>query len=384
MLQLKRHYPSALALTLLVSMPVFAQPSLQKEVPSPARRATAKVADPESIGMVLDLLTRYARGTGNTSKTDLDKKLERSLSRHPKAKASVQRILARLSALPPERRQALLGQRNLASLGAPISQAQLRSRIPKTFSRPALKPKQGDDDDQVSRLDPTAGFQVASLAPLGALLPKPQPTVTLSYRALRCRKQSNDGPALPGTRNLDEPYIIFNVLSFEGTEAVLESSKKHPGESETYTKVAKGTTVGRVVNLYSGAPKLLQVQVIVMENDFGDPEEYREDSETLAQGIVDSIADNGGNAKQNFSEAEKLAMEWATRLLADFTMALLGDDVIADEVVDFTPEELSRLAAKPLKTATAAELAGQKVKYSFYTDHKGEDGASYRAYFQVR
>lgn len=383
MFLLKSHYPCALALTLLAA-PCLAQPALQREAPSPARKTLARATDPESTGMVLDLLTRYARGTGNTPKTDLDQKLERSLSRNPKAKASVQRILARLSALSPERRQALLGQRAITSLGAPISQAQLRSRIPKTFSRPGLKPKQDDDNDRASALDVTAGFQVASLAPLGALLPKPQPTVTLSYRALRCRQQSNDGPALPGTRNLDEPYIIFNVLSFEGTEAVLESSKKHPGDSETYTNVGKGTTVGRVLNLYSGAPKLLQVQVIVMENDFGDPEEYREDSETLARGIVDSIADNGGNAKQNFSEAEKLAMEWATRLLADFTMALLGDDVIADEVIDFTPEELTRLASKPLKTAAVAELAGQKVKYSLYTDHKGEDGASYRAYFQVR
>jgi hypothetical protein len=157
---------------------------------------------------------------------------------------------------------------------------------------------------------------------------------TLLYTGLYCNDRTGDrhifGPS-------DEPYVITSSVNVVNGENVVRTERHPIGDpDEHYGDVDSGEfRKGPVAACWTGSlPSAeLSILTVVMENDEGDPDAYKEEVET----IVDAAAAIA--AFFNITVAAALKA-----FAADVILWLIGsgDDEIGTEVVVITPEWVRR------------------------------------------
>lgn len=171
----------------------------------------------------------------------------------------------------------------------------------------------------------------------------------------------------------DEPYVIF---------AMTTPSAAWGATSQTYEGVDGGESRPDVLELYRGRPYGLNIGVVLMESDFGDPNKYRDQvigvvsgvhaAGTLALGLIPVvgpvIAAIAGPA------LGKLMPELGGALSDAFDW---GDDRIGSTTVTLSARDLVLLAAR----TGNSEFAG--IGFKRETELISGEGASYKVYFGV-
>ena len=169
----------------------------------------------------------------------------------------------------------------------------------------------------------------------------------------------------------DEPYVWLGVVSpFGGIST----------RSQIYEDVDGGDSRPDLIELYRGKPYGISLSVLLMENDFDDPDEYREAVEAAVRAASASVT------------AAAAAVPYVGPILAIGVAAALeqlgpritgaindaldtGDDKLGTEVVTLSAKQMVVLAAR----TPYSDQWG--IGWKAETPLMSEDGASYKAYF---
>ncbi len=171
----------------------------------------------------------------------------------------------------------------------------------------------------------------------------------------------------------DEPYAILSVTTPQVATTVT---------TQIYTDVDSGDSRPDLLELYRGRPYGLNLGVVLMENDFGDPNKYKDEVQavvtgvhtagTLALGLIPlvgpfiaAVAGPGlGTLIPAVSGAINDLFDW-------------GDDRIGGANITVPAKQLVLLAARTQNS----EFWG--IGYKLETGLMSGSGASYKAYFGV-
>jgi hypothetical protein len=307
---------------------------------APAAHAERKPA----AALFLHLLDRYANDAPN--RTDVEAAMAAELDMVPGAKQQLQQPIARWKAVPPARREAILGA---AFTDLPLGRAISRERMEETFRRavkssvPVEVPGPAGSEGLQARIAHHVEYRV-------------------EYAGLHCREESDWDR---GT-NSDEPYVIFTM-----TDGARTWSQRTP----IYGDIDSGNTRGPgavPLQLFpesgsSSRSRSIGFVVTVMEHDEGDPDYYRAEIKTVVEAarVVASI----------------LGLpipEMVRDVVVDVVNAIVGsgDDEIDTETASLGPRSMEQFGA-------ADPTAAHGLSYHFKTDHRG-DGARYEVMFRVR
>ncbi|MDF5755221.1 hypothetical protein P3X83_21690, partial [Spongiactinospora sp. TRM90649] len=195
----------------------------------------------------------------------------------------------------------------------------------------------------------------------------PPINVAIRYRGLVCFGETDWDQG----SSEDEPYVIMTTVSATGATNTVRS--------RIYEDVDAGESCPDEVEIYRGPAHGVNLGVVLMEHDEGDPNKYRDVVEsgvrTAAGGIAAGVTAVGGPLAGAAVTAvlQKFAPDIAKAVndLLDF-----GDDKIdADTLVLDT----GRLT----DTAKAGWLDSHGVSYKIETKLLSGEGASYKAHFDV-
>lgn len=192
--------------------------------------------------------------------------------------------------------------------------------------------------------------------------------VIVHYTGLRCFAETDESSAS------DEPYVIMSVSTQE-----LAATFRSP----VYGGVDAGESRPDLVEIYRGRPYGININTIVMEHDYGDPDQCR-------QAVLDKLI----NAHEAGVEAMKgipfvgpaLAKYLGPALrklmpgLADAINDLFGlaDDFIGSATVTLSARQMVLLAAR---TQNVPDHIG--IGYKVQTPLLEGDDATYRAYYGI-
>ena len=169
----------------------------------------------------------------------------------------------------------------------------------------------------------------------------------------------------------DEPYVLFNVISPVGNAST---------RSRIYEDVDGGDSRPDAIELYRGKPYGMSVNVVLMENDFDDPDRYRDLVEqavvTAAVGVTTAAA-----AVPYVGPLLALGVAAALEELNPLIIGAVND--VLDTADDRLGLEVVHLSAKQMVVLSArtpySDLWG--IGWKVETPLMSADGASYKAYF---
>ncbi|MER9183919.1 hypothetical protein [Mesorhizobium sp. M0767] len=192
--------------------------------------------------------------------------------------------------------------------------------------------------------------------------------VVVHYTGLHCFGET-DWDQGPG--GADEPYVIVSVA----TPRIADTKR-----SQVYGDVDAGDTRPDLMEVYRGKPYGINIGTVLMENDFGDPNKYKDEVQkvvmgvhtagTLALGlipvagpIIAAIAGPAlGSLMPSIGGAISDLFDW-------------GDDRIGSATVTISAKQMVLLAARTNNTTFSG--IGFKVETPLISG----EGASYKAYF---
>lgn len=169
----------------------------------------------------------------------------------------------------------------------------------------------------------------------------------------------------------DEPYAIFGVLSPTGTRTVA---------TRVYEDVDGGESRPDLIELYRGKPAGLVISSTIMENDFGDPNKYRDKVEA---GVVAAgqVVAGAVTAVPAIGPILAAGVEWGLMEVKDSIVGAVngvldtGDDLIGRDATTFTAKQMVLLAARTPNSVSKG------VGFKAETRLISGQGASYKAYF---
>lgn len=171
----------------------------------------------------------------------------------------------------------------------------------------------------------------------------------------------------------DEPYCILAMSTPTGAWSTT---------TRTYDDVDAGEARPDLIELYRGRPYGLNIGIVLMESDFGDPNKYRED----VQKVVDKVHAAGTVALGAIPVVGPAIAAVAGPLLGKLMPALggaindlfdWGDDRVGSANVTLTARELVLLATR------TSNSTFKGIGFKRESDLISGDGASYKAYFGV-
>lgn len=193
--------------------------------------------------------------------------------------------------------------------------------------------------------------------------------VVVHYTGLHCFGETD----WDQSSNSDEPYVILSISTPERSATLL---------SRIYEDVDGGEARLDLIELYRGKPYGINLSVVLMENDFGDPNVYRDDIEKVVNGvhelgtkalnlipvvgpIIAAVAGPGLGTLMP-------AIAGAINNLFDF-----GDDRIGGATVTLSAKQMVLLAARTANSTFKG--IGFKAETPLITGL----GASYKVYFGI-
>ncbi len=169
----------------------------------------------------------------------------------------------------------------------------------------------------------------------------------------------------------DEPYVILSIVTPEVNSTV---------RSKVYSDVDGGEARPDLIELYRGKPYGMVIGTVLMENDFGNPDHYKETVKTIV-----NTTHEAGLIALNFIPivgpvVSTLADTFITPLMPDLADAIndaldTGDDEIASGNVVLTGRQMVLLAARTQNSNHHG------IGFKAETPLLSGDGASYKAYF---
>jgi hypothetical protein len=316
-----------------------------------------EIKNPESIGLILNLMARYAEGK---SEHEFDKAVGAALGSEPAVKQSVKQMIERLR--KNQEVMSLLPKDTIDNPGRRIS-----GEIYKAAFHNLKALSNGNGSNTMPRIE-----DEDLTARNGKVKLKVTPDIRIFYRGLLCLNETSESSAS------DEPYLITSVVDSN----LKVKTVCHPFGEETYTDVDAGEKrVGPEVVIYNGKAQDLTLIAIMMENDYGDPNHFRGEIDAGIKAAAAAIAAGTG-----------VAIPGAILgVLADIVNVLFGteDDVIEKTTRSFDKEQLVAWLKEPLKTKEKITLGGKEfdlpaaINYHFRTSHRG-DGGAYRAYYRIK
>jgi len=339
--------------------------------------------------MIVYLLDRYARNASD--KTELDRLVEQRLRNTPNSRALASRLVSNFQSIPIERRKAVFGQYANVTATERISAEQIKATVSKALQQlgPNLLPKQFPEPVE-SPVPPSPGKKTRS-EKVGSvkvnlpgavqrtyrsswettpILMRREPAfempIQLRYMGLSCREETD----WDQSSDSDEIYLITSVINV-GTGEHQERNHPYDYRPPYYEDVdSREARPGPIISCWNGEPTDLVLVATLMEQDFGDPNHFREELHLIVD-IALTIAGYaiGGPIIGAISGALGALLVEAINGLLD-----TDDDLISNENYFISSSDLTRLGHSP--------LMGRRVQYHFYTQHRGE-GANYFAYFSV-
>jgi hypothetical protein len=191
--------------------------------------------------------------------------------------------------------------------------------------------------------------------------------VVVRYRGLICFGETDWDR---GT-NSDEPYLVMSVLPANGLTTTIRS--------QVYEDVDSGDNRADLVEIYRGAAHGLQLGMVLMENDDGDPNAVRDDVEgavkTASAAITAAVTAGGGPVA---GLAVGVALGAAGPALSKAINDALdtGDDELGTQSRFYDRKELTALASAGFQHFRDTEYKFQSALFT-------GDGSSYKACFDV-
>jgi uncharacterized protein with LGFP repeats len=198
--------------------------------------------------------------------------------------------------------------------------------------------------------------------------------VVVYYNGLFCPEESDWDQ---GT-NSDEPYVVIGIVSPTGTTTTMRT--------DPYSDVDSGETRPDSIELYRGKPIGLVLNVLVMENDDGVPDNYKQAMQDAITNQIKDLAPSLAEipyvgpvlAAADILLAPKLG-EILSGALTDAINAIfgLGDDRIGETAIPISAKEVIVIAAQT-QYSTFKNIGFKKES----PEIKG-DGARYKVYFGI-
>lgn len=341
-----------------VSLPAQSARAAQQQ-PQQISQRPHKLQNPEAVGLLLNLIARYAEGVPEGDKTEYDTAVANALAGDARAKATAQRLIGRLKQKPEAVRALPVEFEGLTARAHPAAKYKLA--FSKKFARAP------DPDDEVAKTPPPR--QPKSISEV--ILP---PVVRIFYRGLKCFVETDDGSAS------DEPYLITSVVDSNRKVTTV----RHPFVgAKSYEGVdANETRAGPEVTIYNGRARDVAVVAVMMEHDFGDPNHWRDEID---------LAVKAAAAATTAATGIPIPSE-ITDVITDFFNWLTGseDDQVQQVNRFLSKNQLISMANSPLMTTETLRIPSlppipnvpAPFRYHFRTRHVG-DGGHYQAYYRV-
>jgi hypothetical protein len=173
--------------------------------------------------------------------------------------------------------------------------------------------------------------------------------------------------------NSDEPYVILSYAAPKSTRTIL---------SRVYDDVDNGEANPDLLELYRGEPYGINLSAVLMESDFGDPNVYRADVETIVTGVHAAGTVALGLIPLVGPIIAAVAGPGLLTLIPTISGAVndlfnFGDDRIGGATVTLSAKQMVLLAARTGNSTF--EGIGFKVETPLIEG----SGASYKVYFGI-
>ncbi len=189
--------------------------------------------------------------------------------------------------------------------------------------------------------------------------------VVVHYTGLVCIKETGE---ISGS---DEPYALLGVLTPFGTGSFRTS---------TYSSVDSNTSRPDLMELYRGKPNGINISVLLMEHDEGDPQKYQKEITDIVQ-----KAHEIGTAALGFIPIVGVGIAAVFGpLIQKFVPAIgkaindlfgFGDDKIGYQNITLTGKDMLVLATRTNNSTY------KNVGYKFSTNNLKGENANYKVYF---
>ncbi|PSN14865.1 hypothetical protein C7293_09780 [filamentous cyanobacterium CCT1] len=189
--------------------------------------------------------------------------------------------------------------------------------------------------------------------------------VVVHYTGIVCFGESNE------LSSSDEPYVVMGLNSPTGAWAI---------RSRVYGGVDAGESRPDLIEIYRGKPNGLAISVLLMENDEGNPDKYKEAMQAAVgaafTGVTALVAIIPVVGAVIAAVVGPL-LAAVTPIVGTELNRLLGtgDDRIGYETLPITPKQMVVLAAR---TGNSEEKG---IGFKLVTRLLSGDGASYKVYF---
>lgn len=442
-LQMSKHMTgrSVTALTIILCLLVMGYPQSGKDsiIRTPSPKQTKKtddarkgnrlgsLKDPQAVALVVHLLERYANNIAD--KTEMDKRLEQTLTKKKFSRENVQRMIANFQRIPVAERRTALGRYADIPLEKKFSNQEYQTAFnrltntdinrylqrtepderaprvrpnskhsktepPDSESTPGESDKRQKRQDKkpperqflnqstlngsASRMMTYASFTAPPHALTGA---QEEPRYRLWYEGLRCVADTD----ADNFSDADEIYIITTVTDASGNDWTTRHPRPH--DPNWYTGLDSGETrTGPRRGCWGGEngqlAQNLTLTVYLFERDEGDPEEIEEAIRLMwaTAGAICSATAHNTIVPCIVGLAIALVINVAINL---FTGG--EDDLVETRVKNISADDLRRWDNEdPHRRGN--------IFYHFSTSHQnnsdggwtdGAAGAEYRVYFRV-
>jgi hypothetical protein len=171
----------------------------------------------------------------------------------------------------------------------------------------------------------------------------------------------------------DEPYVVMGLNSPTEAWAI---------RSQVYEDVDSGESRPDLIEIYRGKPNGLAISIILMENDYDDPDKYKAAMQSAVgaafTGVTALVAIIPVVGAVIASVVGPLLSAVAPTVGAELNRLLdTGDDQIGGTTLAITPKQMIILAAQ---TGASGEKG---VSFKLVTPLLSGEGASYKVYFGI-
>jgi hypothetical protein len=171
----------------------------------------------------------------------------------------------------------------------------------------------------------------------------------------------------------DEPYVILSVTTPEMTSTV---------RSQIYEGVDAKETRPDLIEIYRGKPYGVNIGIVVMEYDFGDPDRYKKQVQDVVMGVHTAGTAALGLIPGLGPAIAAIAGPALGELMPSIGGAISdlfdwGDDQIGSATITISAKQMVLLAAR----TNNSEFNG--IGYKLETSLVSGLGASYKAYFGI-
>lgn len=335
-----------------------------------ARRSLARPRDPQAVALAVEALRSFASPPADP--TEFDRFVGDHLARLGVAPAAAARLAGNVDRIPRATRR--------AALGAFADTAVVRRDGTLASLRAAAPPRLTGVIGRAARLRVLRDVVIGEVV----LEPADPPVHTIRYRGLFCDEESS----WDRFSNSDEIYAVTSavVIGPDGSNTV--RTEKHPVDRDSYGDVdSNESRIGPVAACWHGTADVVSLSATVLEHDEGDPDEYRDEIDTIVKVAVALAILAGG---VNVPTAIAAGIQ---EILGDLVNWLVGsgDDPISTVTVVLpladleahsrhTPVELQgkRITGFPPRI----EGFGTGLYHHFLTEHRG-GGATYVVGYDV-